>query len=303
MTYGPISGWDVKAVTDMSTMFQQYQTFNEPLNWDTSSVTNVHSMFYYAKAFNQPLNWDMSSVTALTWMFGNVEAFNQDLNAWDVSSVKGMHSVFNGAASFNHPLNSWDVSSVTAMDSAFQHAASFNQPLDSWDTSSVWNMGQTFQGASSFNQPLGWDTSSVTNWFWSFRDTTGLSDANRVIMRCAWAGNSAFDAAYGTAWSNLGACSGRRLSEGGAPAPQCLPSSLNVTVENVDGNQYELGGFGTDPRSVGLGTYTFTGIPANHPMRVYDASGTCTPTLPNGETYCTGTCTWSIPADCAGRTL
>jgi hypothetical protein len=87
------------------------------------------------------------------------------------------------------------------------------------------------------------------------------------------------------------------------PPLLCLPSSVDVTVEYVDGNQYELGDFGTDPRSVGLGTYTFTGIPPNHPMRVYDASGTCAPIPSNGETYCTGTCTWSIPANCAGRTL
>ena len=205
-TYGPISNWDVKAVTDMSTMFQYYRTFNEPLNWDMSSVTAVNQMFYSANAFNQPLNWDVSSVTNMNWMFGEAHAFNQNLNAWDISSVKKMHSVFNGARSFNGLINSWDTSSVTQMDQMFRNADSFNQPMN-WDTSSVKYMDYMFINNDGFNQPLSWDVSSVIQWWSIFHLATALSNANKAHIRCAWSTNSGFMNEYGTSWNGLGECS------------------------------------------------------------------------------------------------
>ena len=36
---------------------------------------------------------------------------------------------------------------------------------------------------------------------------TPLSDANKLLIRCAWAGNAEFVTRYGSAWSDLGACS------------------------------------------------------------------------------------------------
>jgi len=36
--------------------------------------------------------------------------------------------------------------------------------------------------------------------------TTGLSDANKALTRCAWAGNAEFVSQYGSAWSGVGAC-------------------------------------------------------------------------------------------------
>jgi len=45
-TYGHISGWDTSGVTDMSKLFLDAHTFNEPLNnWDVSNVINMHAMF------------------------------------------------------------------------------------------------------------------------------------------------------------------------------------------------------------------------------------------------------------------
>jgi len=38
------------------------------------------------------------------------------------------------------------------------------------------------------------------------QDANSLSDANKVLTRCAWAGNTAFDNQWGSAWSGLGAC-------------------------------------------------------------------------------------------------
>ena len=63
--YGEISTWDVSNVRDMSFMFDEATSFNQPLNkWDMSNVKNMRYMFYYATSFNQPLNnWDVSNVT------------------------------------------------------------------------------------------------------------------------------------------------------------------------------------------------------------------------------------------------
>ena len=44
--------------------------------------------------------------------------------------------------------------------------------------------------------------------------TYGLSDANKLLIRCAWSGNAAFDSLYGVQWSYLGVCS---------PSPPPLP--------------------------------------------------------------------------------
>jgi len=70
-TYGDISHWDVSSVTDMSRMFEEASSFNQPLkNWDVSNVTNMAGMFSGASSFNQPLNnWGVSNVTNMSYMF------------------------------------------------------------------------------------------------------------------------------------------------------------------------------------------------------------------------------------------
>ena len=45
-THGPIEGWDVSAVEDMSRLFQWLGQFNADISsWDTSSVTDMTDMF------------------------------------------------------------------------------------------------------------------------------------------------------------------------------------------------------------------------------------------------------------------
>jgi surface protein len=59
--YPPIGTWDVSAVTYMSFLFMNAESFNEDINaWNVSNVTHMYGMFRNAKAFNQPLdNWDV----------------------------------------------------------------------------------------------------------------------------------------------------------------------------------------------------------------------------------------------------
>ena len=68
-----ISEWDVSKVTNMSYMFNNARSFNQPLDkWNTSNVTNMSSMFRRAKSFNQPLNnWDTSKVADMNSIFKN----------------------------------------------------------------------------------------------------------------------------------------------------------------------------------------------------------------------------------------
>ncbi len=148
---------DLSHVTDMSGMFLDCTSFNQPLNsWDVSKVTGMYVMFYGCTSFNQPLNsWDVSKVTGMCAMFSGCSSFNQPLNNWNVSKVTDMRNMFYGCSSFNQPLNNWNVSKVTCMLQMFSGCTSFNQPLNNWDVSQVTDMSEMFSGCTSFNQDLG----------------------------------------------------------------------------------------------------------------------------------------------------
>ena len=55
--YGEINNWDVSNVTNMTSIFEDAHSFNQPLNnWDVSNVEYMWSMFKGATSFNQPLH-------------------------------------------------------------------------------------------------------------------------------------------------------------------------------------------------------------------------------------------------------
>ena len=148
-----ISEWDVSNVTNMSSLFEEANQFNQPLNeWDVSKVTSMRNMFFNAKMFNQPLDkWDISKVTDMGNMFTFAGKFNQPLNDWKVSNVTNMRAMFDGASIFNQPLNKWNVSNVTNMEGMFRNAKNFNQPLNDWDVSKETNKNEMFWGAIVFD--------------------------------------------------------------------------------------------------------------------------------------------------------
>nr|WP_230577294.1 BspA family leucine-rich repeat surface protein [Mycoplasma capricolum] len=52
-----IQNWDTKNITDMTSVFDTTDQFNQNIsNWNTSEVTNMSFMFTRAKKFNQDLN-------------------------------------------------------------------------------------------------------------------------------------------------------------------------------------------------------------------------------------------------------
>merc|ERR1712106_637652 len=120
---------------------------------------------------------------------------------WVVSAITDMSSLFYNMRIFNADISNWDTSSVTTMARMFGYAKAFNQPL-SFDTSKVTDMSNMFFSASAFNQPLSFDTSSVTTMYYMFYNANSLSDANKLLIRCAWTGTSAFaSAGYGSNWA------------------------------------------------------------------------------------------------------
>ena len=183
--YGEINNWDVSKVTRMSYMFEDAESFNQPLNkWDVSSVTSMYRMFLNATSFNQPLNnWNVSNVKYMGAMFQGARSFNQPLNKWNVSKVTHMFELFCSASSFNQPLDNWDVSNVEYMGGMFKGAESFNQPLNKWNVSKVTYMTGMFASASSFNQPLNnWNVSNVEDMTGMFAFASSFNHSNIVAF-------------------------------------------------------------------------------------------------------------------------
>ena len=190
-TYGEINTWDVSAITDMSELFKDHNTFNEQIsNWNTSNVINMRYMFSGATSFNQNIgSWDTSNVVYMSGMFKDAHSFNQDIGNWNTSNVFDMDELFYYATSFNHDIGYWDTSIVRRMDHMFFYAESFNQDIANWNVSNVTNMSDMFSSAQSFNQDIGsWDTSNVTNMSSMFSNANSF---NRDIGN--WDTSNVFD--------------------------------------------------------------------------------------------------------------
>ena len=181
-TYGEINTWDVSAITDMSELFKDHNTFNEQIsNWNTSNVINMRYMFSGATSFNQNIgSWDTSNVVYMSGMFKDAHSFNQDISNWNTSNVFDMDEMFYYATSFNQDIGYWDTSIVRDMDSMFFYAESFDQDIGSWDTSAVTEMSNMFYYATSFNQDISnWDFNiTSSDFFTGFLSYSGLSTTN-----------------------------------------------------------------------------------------------------------------------------
>jgi len=184
--YGPIAGWDVSAVTDMSNTFHGAAAFNGDLSgWDVGNVKNMFGMFNGARAFNGDLSrWDVRNVTNMAAMFRGAAAFNGDLSGWDVRNVTHMDFVFCDAAVFNGDLSDWDVLFVTDMAYMFARAAAFNGDLSRWDVRSVTTMYHMFEDAAAFNGDLSrWDVRNVTDMTGMFEGAVAYRPAHALGSR------------------------------------------------------------------------------------------------------------------------
>ena len=164
----------------------------------------------HAEGFNQPLTFDTSRVTNMYGMF------------W--VSLPAPCPPLRSAVAPALPC-------ARCACTAVSPAASFASPgPQSRAPHRVPCLRDPRQSARAFNQPLSFDLSSVTDMSYIFFDTRRLSAANKLLIRCAWAG-SAFDSAasvpgtsnpsavYGSGWA-LGSC---------PPPPPSPPSSCTLT--------------------------------------------------------------------------
>lgn len=170
----PLDTWDVSSVTTMNSTFKNAKAFNQDItSWAVQNVTTMNSMFEGALSFNQKIGvWDTTACTDISYMFYNAQAFDQNLDSWDVSNVSTMVGTFKNAGAFNGYISNWDTSSVTDMAWMFYYAGSFDGAIWKWDVSNVTNMSFMFGGAKKYNQPLkSWAVSSVKSMIGMFSNT------------------------------------------------------------------------------------------------------------------------------------
>ena len=84
-SHGAIHLWDVSKVTDMSSAFENRESFKDVgiSNWDVSSVTRMDNMFRNAASFNGDISkWNVENVQSTYRMFKNAKAFDKDIRGW-----------------------------------------------------------------------------------------------------------------------------------------------------------------------------------------------------------------------------
>jgi surface protein len=186
-----IGSWNVEKVTDMSSMFEYNNIFNNSgssdiNNWRPISCSNFSRMFSSATSFNQPIgNWPLSASNIdMSLMFDNATAFNQPIGSWDTSRVTSLFQTFINATNFNQDIGSWNVGNVTSLVNTFR-SSGFNNggspSINNWNTSNVTNMSLTFAENNAFNQPIGgWNVGKVTTFDLFFYGKTVYSHLHTI---------------------------------------------------------------------------------------------------------------------------
>ena len=176
-----------------------------------------------ASAFNQPLSFDTSGVNNMAYMF---YVRSSPCPAPNMQSRPLLHAASTAVARrLSRLLARSSLRTVCPPCDSPQHASAFNQPL-TFDTSGVTNMGYMFNVRSSPSCPHNLQSSPlvhaacaapaplssasraahlaprIVHAFFSTRQAVNsLSAANKLLIRCAWAGTSAFaSAGYGSSW-------------------------------------------------------------------------------------------------------
>jgi len=143
------------------------------VEWDVSNVNNMSNMFFNCTSFNQPIgNWNTSNVLTMSNIFQGATSFNSDITNWDVSNVGSFNNAFRDATSFNQDIGNWEVGQAGNMSFMFENASAFNQDLSDWCVINFTSEPGNF----SYNTP-GW-VASKPNW-----GTCSLIPANAMIVQ------------------------------------------------------------------------------------------------------------------------
>ena len=191
--YGPLSTWNVSAITDMSWLFHSIirnedgnEKFKGIEKWDVSNVKNMSYMFKDCTTFNLDLRkWNVSNVEDMSFMFRGCESFNQDVHWWDTRNVKNMSYMFYGCKNFNSFLFN-RTENVKDMSFMFYGCESFNksqmnteyinETRTNWSVANVTNFESMFENAKSFDQLLCyWDIRNGRNFKRMFKNAVKVS--------------------------------------------------------------------------------------------------------------------------------
>ena len=158
--YGPITNWDVSAITDMSGLFGALTNFN---------IFDSSGLFGALTNFNANISsWDTSGVTSMNQMF----------YVRSTAALRSACTLLAPSAFLNHELRSPCpcCPAPNLQSSPFLHAVLLHRgrppplpppgpPLCRTASSTSFDPRQ---GASAFNQPLSFNTSSVTDMSYMF---------------------------------------------------------------------------------------------------------------------------------------
>merc|ERR1712157_685867 len=163
--------WDMSQVTDMDSMFENAEIFDQPLtNWDTTKVQSANSMFKNALVFNNAVFSDGTATSTKTnkifdmaSMFENAELFNHaSIKNFQTSVCTSMNSMFKNAKALAQTIRTntaddgtetdvqWKVEAVTDMTSMFEDAREFVGGTTGLNF--YGRTGATVQNLQKFNQ-------------------------------------------------------------------------------------------------------------------------------------------------------
>ena len=88
--------------------------------WNVKDVTNMTSLFENATTFDESLNnWDVSNVTSMEKMFKGATTLNQSFDNWNIANVRNMSQMFEGCTNLTANFNSWIPSPGTNIQNMF----------------------------------------------------------------------------------------------------------------------------------------------------------------------------------------
>ena len=146
-----------------------------------SNVTRFDLIFFGCGASLTTLDvadWDMSSATNLSYFaWGCSNLTTLDVSGWDVSTVSVFFLAFSSCSGLTElDVSGWVTTSATNMQGIFQHCSGLTSiDVSGWDLTGVSTISSIFfscTGLTTDPDVSGWDTSTVTNMYAAFRNSS-----------------------------------------------------------------------------------------------------------------------------------
>jgi len=183
-----VSYWDTRNVTDMSYLFHNCESFNQPLYWRVDHLVNASHMFDGVNFYNSGVFFTSTipwSLRDTSYMFHNCKQFNHSsVVSWDTRQVTNMEGMFSGTIMFNQNIRNWKTNNVLNMSYMFSTTTLFNQNLNLWNVSKVTNMSHMFDQSSFINGgvALRWYIPSTTDLSYMFNEGSKNTHSSLSIL-------------------------------------------------------------------------------------------------------------------------